>query len=386
MQVCDCSICTGCGVCADACPKKCIKIEYDNNGFLQSYVDEDKCISCGKCQKVCPALNPRTSNPISNAYKIRRKDNDAIINSTSGGVAALISEHIISNGGVVVGCGFDEKLVLKHSIAENSLELEKFKGSKYVQSNTAGIYRETESLLKTGKLVLFIGTPCQTSSLHNFLEKTYENLYVIDLICHGVSSQKILDKYIEKEIDEKIELVKFRNKDNGYKNCAKNELQFIYKDGIYSVPHNKGIVLWFASNLSTRESCYKCNFVNTKRSSDLTLADYNGADILEDDIKSGVSTVFVNTDKGACLLNEISNSANIEEKNLDACVKLYSRLHQHSRRPRVRDRFFAELNKKDIDKLAEKYCLKKILPSKIILYILAIKRKIKRLGGKNETK
>ncbi len=382
MQVCDNSLCTGCGVCADACPTGCINIEYDNNGFLQSYVDDDKCIGCNKCKKVCSALNPNINNQISRAYKIRRNDNEAIIDSTSGGVAALISEYIISNGGVVVGCGFDDNLVLKHSVAENPLELETFKGSKYVQSKTRGIYREVKDLLKLEKTVLFIGTPCQTSALQNFLGQNYDNLYIIDLVCHGVSSQKALDKYIEyieHKTNERIISVKFRNKDNGYKNCAKNELQFIYKDGAYSVPYDSGIVLWFASSLSIRESCYKCNFVSTKRSSDLTLADYNGDDFSKEDTLFGVSTVFVNSDKGRQLLSKIKDSAKIEEKNMDSCINRCTRLYKYSDRPSVRNKFFADLNKKDVYQLSKIYSLRKILPCKVVLYIRAIEKRISRI-------
>lgn len=382
MQVCDNSLCTGCGVCADACPTGCINIEYDNNGFLQSYVDDDKCIGCNKCKKVCSALNPNINNQISRAYKIRRNDNEAIIDSTSGGVAALISEYIISNGGVVVGCGFDDNLVLKHSVAENPLELEAFKGSKYVQSKTRGIYREVKDLLKLEKTVLFIGTPCQTSALQNFLGQNYDNLYIIDLVCHGVSSQKALDKYIEyieHKTNESVISVKFRNKDKGYTNGSGNYMQYILSDGVETESYQSGFGLWFAADLSIRESCYKCNFVSTKRSSDLTLADYNVADFSEEESLFGASTVFVNSDKGSLLLNKIENSANIKDMNLDSCIKRCTRLYQYSNRPRLRNRFFADLNKKDAYQLSKIYSMRKILPCKVVLYIRAIEKRILRI-------
>lgn len=380
MNICDKSLCTGCSVCADICPKQCIEIKYDSDGFLHSFANESNCINCNRCIFVCPVNNPNNNNNISKVYKIRRKDYENALTSTSGGIAALVSEIIVKNCGKVVGCEFDKNLIPKHSVACDSLKLEKFKGSKYVQSRTRGIYCEIEKLLDDGDTVLFTGTPCQVSALNNYLKKPYDNLYTIDLVCHGVSSQNVLNKYIEyieKEINEKIVNVKFRSKEDGYKNCSQNSCIFVHEKGTYHVPYNEGMVLWFASGLSLRNSCYKCNFVSTKRCSDVTLSDYNGQDLSEDDKKYGVSFLFVNTQKGAELVEMIKDVSVMEEKDLEQSTKSCLRLHHKSDIPAARKKFFEDINKLSIDKLIKKYTKRKILPSKISLYINAIKRKIR---------
>lgn len=381
MNICDKALCTGCGVCADVCPKHCVKIEYDSNGFFHSFVDDNQCVKCNKCIHVCPANNPNNNNSISRAYKIRRKDAQNAMTSTSGGVAALISETILENDGLVVGCGFDENLMLKHSITDNMSDLENFKGSKYVQSNVTGVYKSIKQILNNNnKSILFIGTPCQVSALNNYLDKSYDNLYTIDLVCHGVSSQKILNRYLEEvqnKISVKITNIKFRNKIGGYKNCSQNDWIFIHQCGEYSIPYDEGMVLWFTSGLSLRESCYKCNFVSTNRCSDMTLADYNGSDLSNKDKQYGVSLVFTNTEKGAKLLELIDNKSVVEEKDTFLSTKSCFRLNCKSEIPTVRKKFFKDLEELNINSLIEKYTLKKILPNKLSLYLNALKRKIK---------
>ncbi len=385
MIICDKSLCTGCSVCADICPKQCIEIKYDSNGFLQSFVDEKNCINCKRCVSVCPANNPNNKNKILNAYKIRRNDPENAMSSTSGGVAAVLSEYIVENGGYVVGCEMDSNLNVKHSIADNPGKIECFKGSKYVQSKTQGVYKETKTLLEDGKTVLFVGTPCQVSALNNFLAKPYDNLYTVDLVCHGVMSQKILDRYVEwlqKKNDDEITKIKFRSKDGGYKNCSLNNWEFIGKEKSYYAPFQDGIVLWFTSGLALRCNCYRCNFVSVERCADISLADFSGEEFTDVEKSYGVSKAFVNTYKGEEILWEVSDKVFAEKGDTNVYIQSCSRLHQKNTIPAVREIFFADINELSVDEMISKYTLKRILPSRFILHLNAIKNRFKKLRGK----
>lgn len=378
MAICDKSLCTGCSVCADVCPQQCIEMKYDSKGFLHSFVDDDKCVNCKKCVSVCPVNNPNNKSKVTKAYKVRRNDPENAINSTSGGVAAVLSEYIVENGGFVVGCEMDENLLVKHSIADNVADLEKFKGSKYVQSKTTGIYKEVKNLLNEGKTILFVGTPCQVSALNNFLVKPYENLYTVDLVCHGVMSQKVFDKYVDSITtrENPVLEVKFRNKSRGYTNGGENSMQYVFANETKTIPYDSGVGLWFAACVSLRDNCYNCDFASTERCADISLADYNGSEFTPEEKIHGVSRVFVNTSKGAELFESVTDRAYVEDGDVNTYIKLCRRLYHKTEIPAVRDKFFADLEKLSIEQMITKYTLKKIIPGKFSLYLNAIKRRL----------
>lgn len=379
MLVCDRSKCTGCGACADACPKGCIELRHDDNGFLHSYVDETRCVGCKRCIQVCPVHHPQNHNTMLRSYKFRRKDTTAILGSTSGGVAALLAETVIADGGAVCGCGFDAELKLRHTVVTEPSGLEAFKGSKYVQSQTAGVYKAVQQVLKKGQKLLFVGTPCQVSGLKAFLGKEYENLITVDLVCHGIGSQKVLDRYIANHSgDQPICNIRFRSKQRGYRDCQKNDLIFEYSDGQKEIDHSKGIVLWFASGLSLRESCYSCCFASPKRCADLTLADYVGEDLTDEDRHYGVSMVFTNTPKGETMLNSILASGEAQELPVAQAQQRYLALRQKSEVPKARKVFFRDLDRLSLKELEEKYTLQAILPGKLSLYARAAVNRFKR--------
>lgn len=378
MEICKNVTCTGCGVCADACPQKCISIKYDENGFYRGCVNDNLCVNCQHCRNVCPANHPNKEHRIKKAYKARRTDKMAASQSTSGGIATALSEYVVRNEGFVAGCGFDDMFCLKHSLASSSNELQKFKGSKYLQSYMVGIYNEVRTRLQEGKMVLFIGSPCQVSALHNYLGKGYDNLFTVDFICHGVPSQYVFNKYIDSiATNDVLQSIKFRNKTHGYGNkkaCAEFEIEF--SDKTIRNTTETGVYFWFASSLSIRESCYKCPFVSLNRASDITLADYIGKDLSVTDNEIGVNTVFVNSEKGATLLERIKQDIVLESRDVAATVKLYDRLTIGSRKPTCRSSFFKELSNSDYQTLVDKYTPVNILPSKIVRRYYAMKRRI----------
>lgn len=381
MRICKYTKCTGCGVCADACPKGCITFKHDKDGFYRSYVDESVCVNCGRCKDVCPANHPYQPNPIKKAYKARRTDQAAAEKSTSGGIAAAISEHVIQSGGAVVGCGYDDKMLLKHSVATNREALEAFKGSKYLQSYTAGIYRQVREQLKTGKPVLFIGSPCQVSALCKYLGREYDNLYTVDFVCHGVPSQYVFDKFLD-SLDPTTRplAVRFRNKSQGYRNIkACFEIEVGYPDRTVRNTAEAGVYGWFASSLSVRGSCYACPFVSLRRPSDITLADYIGKDMNDEDNRVGVSTVFVNSDKGVALMEAIRSEIVAESRDVASTAERYNRLIIRSPRPACRKRFFEDLPTHDYVSLVEAYSGEAILPPKMLRRYYAMKRRFRRL-------
>lgn len=381
MKICKSEKCTGCGVCADACPKKCISIKYDEKGFYKSYIDESLCVSCNRCKDVCPANHPNKKNRIQKAYKARRTDKYAASASTSGGIASVLSEYIIKNGGVVVGCGYDENMCLKHSIATSLDEIENFKGSKYVQSYASGIYRKVRDNLSDGKKVLFVGTPCQVAAVKNYLGKNYDNLYTVDFVCHGVLSQYAFEKYINSlNHTEKPVSIKFRNKTKGYRNKkACSEIQIEYPVETIRAITESGVYYWFSSSLAVRESCYKCSFVSPNRVADITLADYIGNDLDDTDNEIGVNTVFVNTDKGCAMLESVKSEIIAERKNVGETIKKYVRLTMGSKKPSCREEFYTDLFTTDYNAVAKKYNQAKVLPNKMVRRYYSMKRRIRNL-------
>lgn len=384
MEICKSSKCTGCGVCADVCPKKCISVKYDAQGFYKSYIDDSICINCHRCKDVCPANYPNTPHQIKKAYKARRTDKEAAIKSTSGGIASVLSEYVVKNGGTVAGCGFDDAFCLKHSLASQLDELDSFKGSKYLQSYTVGVYRKIKEQLQAESPVLFIGSPCQVSALHNYLGREYDNLYTIDFVCHGVSSRYVFDKYLNSLNQATLPIsIRFRNKNNGYRNKkACFEIQIEYPDKTIRNTTESGVYYWFATSLSVRESCYTCPFTSRKRPADITLADYIGNDLDDTDNEIGVNTVFVNSEKGISLMESVKQDIVMDQKDTNDMVKLYDHLMMSSRKPSCRDSFFRELPTCDYETLVTKYNADKVLPSKMVRRYYAMKRRLRKLFAK----
>lgn len=382
-EVCDADKCTGCCACADACTQNCITIKQDEDGFYQSCIDLTRCVSCLKCVSVCSANNPNKRNRIADAYKARIKDEEELLRSTSGGIASELGRYVINNGGVVFGCGFNEDLFLCHSMATTLHELEKFKGSKYLQSYTAGIYSAAKCELDKGTLTLFIGTPCQVSGLLNYLQKDYSNLYTVDLLCHGVMSHKVFDKFLSGiKNNEKPLSASFRNKDNGYADSkARNAWKITYSDETVKNTTDDGAFLWFGSSLSIRKSCYKCDFVSEVRPGDLTLADNFSGDKMSDcERQSGAGTVFVNSQKGEYIFGEISDYIEFERRNTDETISKYKRLTEKCSPPKARERFFEDLNEKTYEEMVKEYTLDSILPSIFLRRINGIRSRIKKIA------
>ena len=298
--------CTGCGVCENSCPTGAISFGEDAEGFRMPFVDDSKCINCKACVRACPVLTLQKHNRMQpDMYAVRAKDDVRAV-SSSGGVFSLLADYVLEKGGCVCGAAFDEDMTLRHVMITNKSELAKLRGSKYVQSNTGDIYSRVKAKLKEDKTVLFVGTPCQVAGVKNFIGSE-QNLITADILCHGVPSQKSLDKYLA-EISEgkKIKDVAFRDKRNGWN---AEHITITFEDGtVYDKSAAEGnlYVKAFLSNIMLRRSCENCPFCAFPRHGDISMGDFWGIsnfDKSQSDGK-GTSIVFVNNAAGKALFEK----------------------------------------------------------------------------------
>lgn len=317
--------CCGCTACASSCAHDAITMVPDTLGFLYPKVDESKCVNCGLCDKVCQfndnydcSLN--LDNPI--AYAARHKDIDEVMKSRSGAAFVAISDYILEQGGVVYGAGYKDHFRVAHKRATTKEERDEFRGSKYVQSDLTGVFRQVKEDLKNGLTVLFSGTPCQTSGLNAYVgKKLRENLVLVDIVCHGVPGPFLWRDYIaylEKKQGDQIVTVNFRDKELFGWKAHKESYKFKMGGGKMTFTY------LFYKHIMFRHSCGVCHYTNTTRPSDITLADFWGWENVvpgfNDDDK-GVSLVILNTEKGKQLFGKVSKGLKIKQVDIDDCLQ-----------------------------------------------------------------
>lgn len=334
--------CCGCSSCVQACPKRCISFEEDNEGFRYPTVDTDSCISCGLCEKVCPVINQAEEKKPQKILAAKNIDEDIRLQSSSGGIFSLLAEKIIAEGGVVFGVRFDENWEAVHDYTDTIDGICAFRGSKYMQSRIGNSFIDARKFLNTGRKVLFTGTPCQIAALKLFLRKDYENLLTVDVACHGVPSPGVWRNYLASVsyIDRhRILSVNFRNKSNGWKNYSlkindyeHNEFEESFRTNIYFIGFLKDIYL--------RPACYTCPAKFGKSHSDITIADYWGIEKFypKFDDNKGIGLVLVNTNKG----NGILQHLNIDciETTFEQAIYQNSALIRSSKEPKQRAEFW----------------------------------------------
>lgn len=333
--------CCGCNACAEACPKQCIEMRTDRKGFLYARVDASRCIECGLCERICPfpAEESMLRRP-DKAIAAWSKDPAVRQRSSSGGAAYLLSRQAIEQGGVVYGCTADG-LTVKHIRVDSIDDLPRLQGSKYVQSDTRGIFAQIRADLDAGLTVLFIGTPCQTAGLRRFIHHNAEQLYLVDLICHGVPSQKMLLNHLHPIIKNRhVDRMTFRSSgemtlrlyENGNEIYSGNDRTDTY----YSA---------FLAGKTYRPSCYRCGYASPGRASDITVGDFWGfkdRKALPEHARDGLSVILPNTEKGGKLLNAISPNLNMLERTIDEAVNGNTQL-RHPSYPSRSTRIFRAL-------------------------------------------
>lgn len=376
--------CCGCSGCEQICPKNCISMKPDSEGFLYPEVDESICIECGICIKHCPILTDVSRCNIPKVYAAKYKDRGSTFKSTSGGLFIPIAKSVISMGGVVFGCAYDENLVAKHIKVETEDELYRLQSSKYVQSDTREIYKQVKTELENGKEVLFSGTGCQAAGLRSFLGKDYGNLLITDIVCHGVPSPKLFKNYIDymgKKLGGTLTSYNFRSKEKRgwdlyYKaeNGQKSKSDYGFFDPYYSA---------FLYCKTYRESCYECKFANKNRVSDITLADYWGIQKFHPEFfdENGVSLVLVNTEKGKKYLEKIKDKLEIIESDYNKASVMNANLVHPSKRPSCRDSIYDGFDCGNFETYAKTKLAFKINPKTKIkkMIPLGVKRFLRKL-------
>lgn len=342
--------CCGCGGCMNVCPKHCITMKADDEGFLYPDVDRNACIDCGLCKKVCPVLNVGPDISFEQiAYLVQNKNEAVRRESTSGGAFTAIAQYVIEQGGVVFGATYDENFRVHHTFVEDVDELWRFRNSKYVQSDIGETFSQVRKLLKEGRMVCYSGTPCQIEGLKRYLRKDCENLITVDVVCHAVPSPLVWDKYLEMQqgrYGADISNILFRDKHYGYKystmTIKNRDGKDIYTYGIDTDPMLRA----FFSNICDRPSCYDCRFKKRYRVSDFTLWDCYEVDKfnkkMDDD--RGTTTLLIHSDKGKIVFEEIKDklrSFQVEPDVLTARVK--EMLHSVNGNAR-REQFFLNIN------------------------------------------
>lgn len=315
--------CCGCRACEQACPKSAITMLPDaKTGFIYPKIDYSICVTCGVCDKVCGFTENYTKGSEKpEIYAVKHKNDAVRSQSTSGGLFTALSDAILAKGGVIYGAAYDEALSVRHQRACTAEERNLFRGSKYVQSDIQNTYQLARQDLEDGLSVLFSGTPCQISGLIQFLGKPYENLYTIDLLCHGVPSPKLWQEFLSvmrKRAGSTVVAANFRDKSISW-TTPKSILK--YANGKSGLWGENGFFQLFNPNLMLRDSCYHCKFRSFARPSDITIADFWGIENtmpeLQDD--KGISLCFVNTPKGQALFAQAATDFDFYKSEPSAC-------------------------------------------------------------------
>lgn len=397
--------CCGCAACANICPKSAITMAKDKIGQYYPRINEALCVDCGVCKCVCDFQKKdenQFGHQVLSAYGAATKNETLIKKSASGGMFAQLAELFLETGGIVYGAAMlqEDKLRVKHIRVEDQTQLYLIQGSKYIQSDIGNTYQKVKQDLAKGRQVLFSGTPCQAAALKSFLKKDYENLSVVDIVCHGVSTAQIFQDYIsflEKKKNIKIINFAFRDKSIGWGLDAKYEYLKKSKHKTQRLYYKLSSFYNYYLKASTyRENCYYCKYACPSRIGDITLGDFwgvekNQPDCLREnggifDEKKGISFCLVNSQRGAELFEKISSKINYIDSDFETISMQNGNLLKTTSLPQSRNEIMELYNQMGYEAVDQLYW-KKIGYKKIYYYILAkaprdLKKKIRILVKK----
>ena len=348
------SFCTGCTACAHVCPVSAISMQEDEEGFLSPVIDETLCTNCGLCRKICPACSPSYGSKEEPAcFAAMASDELRMGKSSSGAAFPVLAYEFLAQGGAICGAAFREDWSVAHILVEDMAELERLKGSKYVQSDMGDCFPRIKAILDAGRPVLFSGTGCQVAGLKSFLRKDYPHLCTVDLICHGVSSPGVWRRYLEENFDvPSIGKISFRSKDRPWGEGV--DLLLENSQGI--LMHQESYIQGtfyrgFAYNVILRKSCGQCQFKRLPHQADITIGDYWGIKAVRPELNDGkgTSVVLVNTPKGKELLEKLRPEfKTLEELPLKTALPGNPNITQPSEEHENRTGFFVMARQKSV--------------------------------------
>ena len=351
--------CSGCTACLNACPKGAILMCEDKEGFLYPSINEDSCIHCNICRKICSWENPvNNADSTPSVFASVLKDKEERKNSTSGGVFFSISRWVIENGGIVFGAAFEDNFKLVHYGAQTIEELQRLRGSKYLQSDLGLVFQDVKHYLESGRLCYFTGTGCQVAGLKAYLKKDYVSLITSDLICHGTPSQKCFSEHIsfmENKYHDKIIGYQFRDLKSG----KGGETCFFQKrKPVINPTYELSPYLYsFMYGFTFRVSCYDCRFATIPRQGDITLGDFWGAEKFapEIDRSNGVSLLLINNEKGKRVWECVKDEFSFVETKVENAVKYNENIIHPMNKPQIRDLIYKEIDDKGYSYVSKKY-------------------------------
>lgn len=350
--------CAICGACINACPVDAISLDKVHLDFRYPQINEDICIHCNRCEKACPILGnkgkPGEGYPVAFAAK---SENDPMrMRSSSGGVFYELADQMLRDGGYVCGAVFDDEFHVKHILSNAKEDILRMMGSKYAQSDVGYCYREVKDVLEKGCKVLFSGCPCQVAGLHTFLGKEYPNLLLVELICHGIPSDHMLQTYIhmqEKKYGARLTRMEFRNKKKGWHNSS---VRMEFEDHrIYSIPYTAdAYTIGFLRNITLKSSCYNCHFRNFTTGNDIILGDFWGAEVeLPEDDNKGISAILVNSGKGMDTLDRCNLA--LTQTDVETVIKYNRNLLCSAAPSPQRSSFYASADTNGFEEAIRRY-------------------------------
>ena len=356
--------CCGCNACGDVCAHQAITFKTDIEGFWYPEVDMSKCTDCHLCEKVCPIINAaelkKNDFAEPKCFAANHKNLEIRFDSTSGGAFSAMAEEIYRKKGYVGGAIYNDDFSASHFISDNKEDLKKLRSSKYLQSDASGFYKQVKECCETGKPVLVCGTPCQMAALRRYLRKDYENLIIVDFICHSIASPKAHRKYfdyLEEVFLSKAVYFKAKNKELGWRSLTK-KTTFANGKSFYGVKGKDYYSRAYHSNMIDRPSCYDCKFKGYPRIADITLADFWGGEkkVKDLDDNIGTSAVMINSEKGLTFFESCGKRLIKQEIAIEDIEPSNPALLKSSVKPNYnREQFFADLDSMRFDALGDKY-------------------------------
>lgn len=310
-EICESGRCTLCMLCINVCPKQCIRLDERPDGDTVACKDDDICIECGLCEKVCPSLNVVDCNYPKKVYAAWTSDSEIHKVSASGGIAAQMYKETLEKGWYIVGCEWNEDFEAVYKITSDIDDIAAFQNSKYVYSNPSDIYLKVRDIVKKGKNVLFIGLPCHVAAMASYATrfKFRDKILLVDLACHGTPPAKYFKQHIDgikNQLGKNVTRCSFRDP-----NFGTDKFFFTLYDGddlIYKKRVNEDLYCFgYHKALIYRECCYNCLYAKRERCSDLTICDYSGLGTLSlySGSRKSVSCILVNTLIGERFLDSI---------------------------------------------------------------------------------